>query len=278
MFKMKKCKYGEMLYNPNDDTISRCLEEYGEWSEPEIFLFSQIVRPGDVIVEIGANLGPHTVPLSQLAGESGRVYALEPQRHVFHLLCANLALNGILNVRAFHAAGGDKLETAAFPVLDPRLPNNFGAASLLEAENYLSEPISVRTIDSFGLDRVDFIKIDVEGFEMQVLTGATQTISMHRPVLHVEYFGHYNHDISKKIISLLADLEYDFWYYITPLFNCKNFFGNSNNIFPGQWSFDLLCIPKEKATVSGLVDAASVEIGLCTDPEAWRFVRFSWKS
>ncbi|MFP3594979.1 hypothetical protein SB689_23840, partial [Chryseobacterium sp. SIMBA_038] len=79
----QQCRYGTMIFNRNDDTIGQSLIKYGEWSEAETFLFSQIVRQGDTVVEVGANIGSHTVMLSQAVGDSGVVFAFEPQRHVF---------------------------------------------------------------------------------------------------------------------------------------------------------------------------------------------------
>ena len=89
-----------MLYNFHDLYIGRSLDLYGEYSEGEIDLFGQIVQPGQVVVEVGANIGAHTVFLAHRSGPAARVLAFEPQRIVFQTLCANLALNSITNVDA----------------------------------------------------------------------------------------------------------------------------------------------------------------------------------
>ncbi|RQH09147.1 FkbM family methyltransferase [Paraburkholderia dinghuensis] len=276
MYKVKQCRYGKMLFNENDNTVGKCLDEYGEWSEPEPLLFSQIVRPNDVVVEAGANIGAHSVPLSKMVGEDGRLYVFEPQRIVFQMLCANLALNELLNVRAFHAALGNKNEITEFPYYDPRNPNNFGAATFYDLGKFPSESVTVRTLDSYALDRVDFIKADVEGYEPMVLDGAKQTIERHRPVLYLEYLNHHTLDSSGEIISRLKHLNYSFWYYICPAYNPQNFSKNPDNFLQGVWSFDLLCVPSEKAVVTGMQNALT-ERGYCDDPDAWRSVRFEWK-
>ncbi|MFP3733211.1 FkbM family methyltransferase, partial [Bacillus sp. SIMBA_006] len=77
------------------------------------------VRQGDTVVEVGANIGSHTVMLSQAVGDSGVVFAFEPQRHVFQVLCANLVINHCLNVRANQCAIGDTDGTIDFPAIDP---------------------------------------------------------------------------------------------------------------------------------------------------------------
>src|SRR6266513_1753853 len=96
---LKQCRHGQMYYNPNDVYIGRSLELYGEFSEEEVSLFEKIVSPTDVAVDVGANIGTHTVPLSRLARE---VWALEPQKSIFDCLCANIAVNGLRNVHCLH--------------------------------------------------------------------------------------------------------------------------------------------------------------------------------
>ncbi len=66
--RQKACRYGQMLYNLNDQYIGRSLDLYGEFSEGEVDLFRQIVKPGQIVVEVGANLGAHTVFLARQVG------------------------------------------------------------------------------------------------------------------------------------------------------------------------------------------------------------------
>src|SRR5450432_1659615 len=88
-----------------DTIISRCLEVYGEFSRQEWRLLAQIVRPGMNVVEAGANIGVHTIPLAKGCAP-GTLYAFEPQGPVFALLRENLKANDVTNVRAFEAACG----------------------------------------------------------------------------------------------------------------------------------------------------------------------------
>jgi len=269
------CRHGAMLVNVNDEFVGKSLRAYGEWSEAEVFLFNQIVRPGDVVIEAGANIGSHTVALARAAGITGRVHTFEPQRHAFQLLCANVALNSLTNVLTHHMAVGRENGEAEFPVIDPSLPNNFGAVSF-HITYHQMERIAVRTIDSFELPRVDFLKADVEGFELEVLQGARQTILRHRPVCHVEYVNPYTGNIISVLADYFRDLDYSLWHVITPLFNEQNFKGNQQNDFAGLWSFDMLCVPNEKASVSGLTPVVDGSAGYCNDPNAWKQVNFQY--
>src|SRR5690242_661708 len=90
--RLKQCRHGRMIYNTNDIYVGRSLDLYGEYSEGETEVFAQLVNAGDVVVEVGANIGTSTVWFGKHVGPAGAVVALEPQRIVFQILCANVAL------------------------------------------------------------------------------------------------------------------------------------------------------------------------------------------
>ena len=76
-------KYGKIIYNTRDRYIGRSLAAYGEYSQGEAELYKQLLRSGDTVIEVGANMGSLTVPLARFVGEAGRVIAFEPQRLIF---------------------------------------------------------------------------------------------------------------------------------------------------------------------------------------------------
>lgn len=116
--RLKKCKNGLFLYTKNDIYVGRSLDLYGEWSDAEMSVFQALLRPGDVVIEVGAHLGVFTVPLAKMVGPSGRVYALEPQRSLYQLLNANLSLNGITNTYALKLVAGKSSGTTSVPDFD----------------------------------------------------------------------------------------------------------------------------------------------------------------
>jgi FkbM family methyltransferase len=211
-------------------------------------MFAQLVTTGQVVIEAGANIGAHTIHLAKLVGEQGAVFAFEPQRIVFQTLCANLALNQLVNVVARQQGVGRQLGEMVLPNVDPRVENNFGGLSLLSEG--AGEKVGIVTIDSLGLSRCDLIKVDVEGMEEEVVAGAVNTISKFRPLMYLE---NDRAEKSASLIRYLQSLNYRIWWHLSPLFNPNNFAKNSENIFGGTVSINILCQPAESARpVAGL--------------------------
>ncbi len=115
-----------MVYNKNDIYIGGSLQKYGEFSISEQIVFRQMLRDGMLAVEVGANIGAHTVELSRFVGTRGEVHAFEPQRIVFQTLCANLALNQCANVFAQQVALGKEPGFTMVPPVEPSARTNFG--------------------------------------------------------------------------------------------------------------------------------------------------------
>ena len=237
---LRMCRDGPMLYNKHDIFVGGSLRKYGEFSIDEQTLFAQIVQPGSVVVEVGANIGSHTIPLSRLVGRDGQVHAFEPQRIVFQTLCANLALNHCANVFASQAGVGAASGSILVPAIDPRTRFNFGGLSLADARG--GEPVPLVTIDSLDLPICHLLKVDVEGMECEVLAGAGKTIDLYRPVMFVE---NDREERSEELLTRVRDLGYRAYWHMAPLFNPANFAGESEDIFPAIASLNVLCVPDE---------------------------------
>jgi FkbM family methyltransferase len=245
--RQKPCRYGTLLYNVHDLYIGRSLDLYGEYSESEATIFRRVLRPGAVAVEVGANLGAHTVLLARLVGPSGRVLAFEPQRVVFQTLCANVALNHLTNVDCRHAAAGRAPGELFVPAIDYHRDNNYGGVGLGEYRE--GERVPVVTLDGFALAECALLKVDVEGMEADVLAGATATIARCRPLLYVE---NDRAEKSAALVRLITELGYDLFWHHAPLFNPDNFAGNPDNVFGNVVSFNMICCPRGGAfRVSG---------------------------
>lgn len=167
------------------DVIQRhILTRQGFYEAPLLAQMRGLIRPGAVVVDIGANIGNHALFFAMICG-AGMVHAFEPMRLTFGLLQRNAALNGLSNLRCVNAGLGAEEGRAALLAWPA---NNIGAARLAAtagggggAGGY-----AVTTLDAQRLDRVDFVKIDVEGTHLAVLDGARETLLRHRPPVWLE--------------------------------------------------------------------------------------------
>lgn len=247
---------GPMLGFASDIYVARSLELYGEYCPGERRLFDQLVKPGHTVVEIGANIGSHTVALAR-ACAPGPLYAFEPQQRVFQALCANLALNGVANAVAYPEACGEAPGWAVVPRLDYGAVRNPGGVALQPDG---SEGLRTRIVrlDDLELPACHLLKVDVEGFEPAVLRGAAGTIARCRPILYVENDRAAN---QQAVIDLIHGQGYRMYWHTPALFDSQNFRGNAENVFPGTVSLNLLAIPSERPS-----NIAAPPI----DPANWR--------
>jgi FkbM family methyltransferase len=171
--------------------------------EPEMAVLDQLVVAGGVALDIGANQGIYTYALARIASA---VHCFEP----LPSCCAYIAGAAIDRVQVHNCAVSDRegrmrlyVPLAGMRALHTRasLEEPAGACEVLD--------VDVRTVDSFTLPRVDFIKVDVEGTEAAALRGATETIERHRPVLLVEIDRtRHSRDSFEALLGWLAERGY----------------------------------------------------------------------
>ncbi len=242
-------RHGTFVVNRNDTYFGRAMIEYGEVIELEWAFLQQFVGENDVVIDVGANIGTHTVNFAKAVGPSGRVVAIEPQPVIFQTLCANLALNSLTNTDAAHCGCGKSTGVVRIPPYNYSVEGNFGGISLTDSANGVV--VEVRKLDElFHLPRLKLVKIDVEGMEANVINGARRIIETFHPILYVE---NDRRDRSKDLIELIANLGYRMWWHLPPLFNPNNYFGNTENIYKNIVSVNMFCIHGSiKANISGL--------------------------
>jgi FkbM family methyltransferase len=238
--RLRRCRHGRMLFNLNDVYIGTMLDLYGEYCEGELDIFRQILRPGMTTIEVGSNIGAHTVPIAQVIGPGGKVFAFEPQRAVFQVLCANLAINGIENVDAHWAAVGTGNSKIRVPRLDSTAKNNFGGLSL---EKEVGEEVRLVLLDEFQFQKCHLLKIDVEGMELEVIQGARTLINTHQPIIYVE---NDRKDKSPALIHSLFELGYRCYWHTPPYVRIPNFRGNTENKFSSTVAINMLCTPRSQ--------------------------------
>jgi FkbM family methyltransferase len=143
-----------------------------------------------IVIDAGANIGLVSVPFADtIKARGGVVYAFEVQRMLFYALCGTAALNDLENLQISNSALGAFQGSIKVPRVDYGVPQDFGMISLVD-QNLDTGDVSVPicTVDSLGLAGLDFIKIDVEGMEIDVLAGASGTIRRHLPWCWIEFW------------------------------------------------------------------------------------------
>lgn len=235
---IRETPHGDMIFLPHDVYVGRSIANYGEYSEEEARLFQTLLRPGMTALDVGANIGYFSVVMSKALGPLGKVYAFEPQRLLYRILCANLAINGCTNASCHMAAAGRRQGRILVPDLDYSEELNYGGVCAGNCGAGVDTP--VMAIDDLTLDACHFVKVDVEGMERQVLEGAVRTIERFQPVLWVENDRAEN---SRDLVEFIYSIGYEAFWFVNFLFNPKNFENNAVNLFSDTINANLLCKP-----------------------------------
>jgi len=187
--------------------------------EPDLEAVRLLTKPGDTVFDLGANFGLFTRFLSESVGRGGRVFSFEPTEDMFSVLENNCARLGLANTAIFRTALSDRTGTSemVIPVREDGSLNHYEATLASEAEPAPGGKtilVETSTLDDFcrhhGVGRVHFIKCDVEGHELEVLEGARQTLSHHRPTLLIEVNdpldagGH-----GSRVLEKVRELDYE---------------------------------------------------------------------
>jgi FkbM family methyltransferase len=165
------------------DTVQRSHLKRRFFEAEELDFLREQLRPGGVIVEVGANVGNHVVYYDRLLAPR-KIIVIEPNPAALDLLRRNLAANNVAraDLSLLGTAVGDREARYEARTQDP---NNLGATRLVESAH---GPISGLPMDRLIRERVDFLKIDVEGMELEVLAGARTLLQASRPRCLIEIF------------------------------------------------------------------------------------------
>jgi len=200
-----------------------------------------ILREGDIVVDVGANIGSLTILMSSLVGKTGAVYSFEPSLKFFIYLDKNIQLNKFTNIKIFNCALGEK---NGFEILNESVLDD--TAYKIDENSYMSgRSVEVRMLDSIIEDKciVRLIKIDVEGYEKNVLLGS-KAVLQRTEIIYLEFSTEVMREAKVKPQELLSVLQENFDVYTcdTKTLCCDPFVYRENK----EYSTDLLCVNKNK--------------------------------
>jgi FkbM family methyltransferase len=226
-----RARVGDLITLRDDCGVSETIRTTGVWARQDVDLFNRLIKPGMFVADVGAYIGHHTVLFSRLVGANGLVVAFEPQRVPFRALNGNLLLNDCNNVEAFNCAIG---ANPALIELWPHKPRaNFGAVPVVLHKGDGDPMVTYKGEVSYGrggeradlstMDlmlahyrksgrKVNFIKIDVQAFELFVIQGAKDILRIDRPLVFFEVSPYWmdllmGYDYL-KIYDLLESFDY----------------------------------------------------------------------
>lgn len=187
-----------------------------DW-EPHIMKFSEIYlsdKKSSNIVDAGAHIGYHTLNFAKLT--TGTVYSFEPQPQNYKLLMYNFKINEITNISPFMIGLSDVKKYYKIPIISKSLKlGNMGDFTLNNLTSNLYIKILSDTLDSFKFKDISLIKIDVQGWEKKVLTGAKETIEKYKPVIIIELEKHQlvkTNTTVENLLETIRQLNYSIFY------------------------------------------------------------------
>jgi FkbM family methyltransferase len=182
------------------------------WWNDEMRVLSPLVKPGAVVVDVGANLGFLTVLLSRLAGPQGHVYSFEPSPITYRKLREVIDNNGLTNVTTYNVGCGETPSVMKLHAAESSGNSSLRPALGLAQREDKTEDVQIVVLDDhlpLTLRRLNFLKIDTEGFEDAVLAGAVKTLQKFHPVVYIELSSEYL-ESSQRALGILKSANYRF--------------------------------------------------------------------
>lgn len=230
MYKTIDSRWGPMVVLARDQYVGRSIINYGEYNPDETEKILELAVPGKLCLDIGANLGAISMALES---NGFSTVCFEPQPEIYKLLRANVSGD------CFNRALGSTSGTVKMPKVSYSEKGNFGGLGIGGSTIYGQIDVKMDTLDSFNFEDVGFIKIDVEGFELEVLKGGRKTILRDKPVLYIE------DDRAEKRAALrdyIKELGYTYEMHQPRLYRENNHFGLKKNIWDRLYaSHNLIC-------------------------------------
>jgi FkbM family methyltransferase len=237
-----------LYLSPSNGFIDKHIFLYGIYEPYMLDVFLKYLNPGMTFVDIGANIGQHSLFASSVVGETGSVHSFEPVPSLYRQIHDSVHVNGWEDRVHVHpyALGEEEKQEQFF------VSANAGGSSLVnddETKEILTVEVKRGDVALSSIEKIDMIKIDVEGYEYEVLKGIRTTLITHRPIVVFEFSAnfyasmHNNHGI--KILTLLRDLGYELYDIEDNLTRITNDEAFEHAISTVRVQTNLLCLPKK---------------------------------
>jgi FkbM family methyltransferase len=194
-----------------EDWIQENLFFLREYEKAELIAMSDCLKEKSVFIDIGANFGIYSLYASKIISNQGKIIAFEPFSENYKKLEVNIQLNGLNQIQIEKMAVGDA-DSSTIIYYDKK-ERNLGMATLNPVEGAIKETVTIIKLDSYikaqKIGRIDFIKIDIEGFEYAAIMGMKKTIQEHKPILLIEILDNLS---SPSAEELLMELGYEKFY------------------------------------------------------------------
>lgn len=222
---------------------------FNNYFEPETYyMFKKLIKPGNIIFDIGANVGAHAFYLSRLSGTNGKVYAFEPTEWAFNKFRCNMDLNpGIRNITIERIALSDKNNCDK----QYSFRSQWKEGGPAEEE---SGRVDHQSLDTYckkhHIEKVDFIKLDVDGYESKIIRGSKKILEKNKPIMIVEmgdYWQRAAGDSIEILVGMLDEVGYEYRTVenLQPIDDIISYVKS----FDGKNAVNIVCLPKEEISL-----------------------------
>lgn len=240
-YSIRKCTRNDINYRLDISNLVDWFIYFGFIETDKNELFSSIKKEA-VIFDVGANIGDMTLNFAKSVGKLGKIYSFEPFPSMFGILTYNISLNDFNNIITIPKGLG--AEISRYSMIEPEIGNP-GMNRISNSSDVSNNLVEITTIDSivdqYSVQRIDYIKIDVEGFEHNVIIGALKTLEKFKPKLFIELDDENLKDqgtSAKELIELITSLGYSIKHSIG-----KHSIDSSINF--ANCHYDIICTPKQ---------------------------------
>lgn len=233
--KLLNTNHGKFIVDITE-LIGNFLLLLNEFAPLEINIMKKLLKSDSNIIEIGANIGTHTIPIAKHI-TNGIVYSFEPQNIIYKQLNTNLFINQVFNVKTFNYGVGNKDETLFYT------PAKFNTGEVALSKSG-SHSVKVKPLTCLKYPTIDLIKIDVEGMGLDVLKGIETIIQRDKPSIFIEY----RLETIKEMMQFLKPYDYNIYLANYSLLQYPNL-SNVKNIhlgFANMGDYNLIAVHSNK--------------------------------